>query len=81
MIFLLRTSVYRNEQWQFPGKDFSDCCIFEIPAVPNQTADTVLPGKRDSPDQEAVRNKYLPLELNGVRQLLGNQGICVLQFC
>ena len=29
-------------------------------------------------DQEAVRNKYLPLELNGVRQLLGNQGICVL---
>ena len=78
MIFLLRTSVYRNEQWQFPCKDFSGRCISEIPAVPNQTADTVPLGKNDSPDQEAVRNKYLPLELNGVRQLLGNQGICVL---
>ena len=73
--------MYRTEQCQFPCKDISGCSIFEIPAVPNQTADTVPLGKSDSPDPEAVRNKYLPLELNGVRQLLGNQGICVLQFC
>ena len=77
-IFPLRTFAYRNGQWQFHDKDFSDCCIFGIPAVQNRTVGIVPLVRTDFPDLEAGRNKHLPLGWNGARLLSENQDIYVL---